>query len=78
MGLVCMTELIPEYVNFIPDHPFINITAETLYSTLKKLVKDKQQIQKQKHDSRNWVVKYHDLKSTAKVLYQYYKELKWI
>lgn len=78
MGLVCMTELIPKYVDFIPDHPFVNVTAETLYSTVKKLVKDKQQIHKYKQAGRDWVIKYHDLHSTANVLYDYYKELKWI
>ena len=30
MGLVCMTELVDEYRNFIPDHPFININKRTL------------------------------------------------
>lgn len=78
MGLVCVTELIPKYVDFIPDHPFVNVTAETLYFTLKNLVKDKQLIRKHKQMSRDWVVKYHDLSNTAKVLYKYYEELKWL
>jgi len=78
MGLVCVTELIPQYVDFIPDHPFVNVNADTLYLTLKKLVKDKQLIKKTKQKSRDWVVKYHDLNSTVDVLYKYYEELKWL
>ena len=78
MGLVCVTELIPKYSDFIPDHPFVNVTADTLYLTLKKLVKDKHLIKEYKRKSRDWVVKYHDLDSTADVLYEYYKELKWL
>jgi glycosyltransferase involved in cell wall biosynthesis len=78
MGLVCVTELIPQYVDFIPDHPFVNVTTETLYSTLKKLVKNKQLILKHKRLSREWVVKNHGLKNTTEVLYNYYDELKWL
>lgn len=78
MGLACVTELVPKYVDFIPDHPFVNVRAETLYSTLKKIVKDKQLIRKQKALSRDWVVKYHDMHNTAKVLYNYYEELNWL
>jgi hypothetical protein len=78
MGLVCVTELIAKYVDFIPDHPFVNVNANTLYLTLKKLVKDKHLIKECKRKSRDWVVKYHDLNSTADVLYEYYKELKWL
>lgn len=78
MGVVCVTELIPKYVEFIPDHPFVNVNEETLYLTLKKLVKDKQLIQQYKHIGREWVIKHHDLHSTADVLYGYYRELKWL
>lgn len=78
MGLVCVTELIPQYVEFIPDNPFVNVTADTLYSTLKKLVNNKQLIKKTKQKSRDWVVKYHDLNSTVDTLYNYYEELEWL
>ncbi len=78
MGLVCVTELIPKYEEFIPDHPFINVTGDTLYLTLKELVQDKNRIREQKEKSKEWVMKYHDLHNTTNTLYQYYKELKWI
>lgn len=78
MGVVCVTELIPKYVEFIPDHPFVNVTEKTLYSTLKNLVNDKKLILKHKKYGRNWVVKNHDLHSTADTLYNYYEDLKWL
>ena len=78
MGLACATELVPKYEAFIPDNPFINVTGDTLYLTLKELVRDKNRIRELKIKSREWVVKYHDLHSTANTLYCYYKELKWI
>ncbi len=78
MGLVCMTELIPKYEEFIPDHPFVNVSGGTLYKTLKKLINDRKWMKEIKIRSRDWVVKYHDLHNTAKTLYSYYEELKWI
>jgi len=78
MGLVCVTELIPKYIEFIPDHPFVNVNGDTLYSTLKKLVNDEQLINRTKQKSRDWVVKYHDLNSTVDILYNYYEELEWL
>lgn len=78
MGLVCVTELIPKYEEFIPDHPFVNVTGDTLYLTLKELVRDRNRIRNIKRKSRGWIVKYHDLHNTADTLYRYYEELKWI
>ena len=34
MGLVCITELVPKYQNFLPDHPFINIDKNSLKEKL--------------------------------------------
>lgn len=78
MGLVCVTELIPKYEEFIPNYPFVNVTGETLYKELKKLVRDRNRISAMKLRSHEWVVKYHDLHNTADVLYKYYGELGWI
>lgn len=74
MGLCCVTELVPEYVDFIPDHPFVNVTGDTLYDKLKALIRDKDRIQSHQVKGREWVVKVHDLHHTAEVLYGYYQE----
>jgi hypothetical protein len=74
MGLCCVTELIPEYVDFIPDHPFVNVTGETLHDSLLELIENPNKIMEYKKKSRTWVVKYHDLHQTGEVLYGYYKE----
>jgi len=78
MGLVCVTELIDKYVDFISDHPFVNVTSETLYSTLLELIKDRDKIKELKSVGREWVVKRHDLHNTANQLYNYYKDLGWL
>ena len=41
MGLVCLTELVDEYHDFIPDHPFIAVTKENLKNTLLELTQNK-------------------------------------
>ena len=38
MGLCCVTELVPEYVDFIPNHPFVNVTGENLLNSLRNLI----------------------------------------
>lgn len=78
MGLCCVTELVPEYVDFIPDHPFVNVTADSLYSDLKNLLKNPSMIKEYKIRGRDWVVKKHDYHQTANVLYNYYDEKGWL
>ncbi len=77
MGLCCVTELVPEYVQFIPDHPFVNVTADSLYGTLKGLLQNPQKILEYKKQGIGWVKKYHDLHQTADTLYDYYDERGW-
>ena len=75
MGLCCITELVPEYVNFISDHPFINVTGKTLKLTLENLINNSNSIIKYKKRSRNWVEKYHDVQNVTDQLYAYYQKL---
>jgi len=77
MGLCCVTELVDEYVDFIPDHPFINVTADSLEETLEKLVLDRQLLKESKVKAREWVIKTHDISQTAEALYSYYGALGW-
>jgi hypothetical protein len=78
MGLCCVTELVPEYVEFIPDHPFINVTGDTLYETLVDLISNNEKIIKYQRKGRSWAQKHHDLHQTADILYRYYKDLGWL
>ena len=73
MGLCCVTELIPEYVDFIPDHPFVNVNENNIKKTLMDLIDNPKRIIEYKKRSRNWVIKNHNLHNTADVLYGYYQ-----
>ena len=78
MGLCCVTELLPQYVDFIPDHPFINVNGESLFSVLSELVSNKDKIIEHKKKSFSWVDKYHNYTKTSNVLYKYYADLGWL
>ena len=73
LGKCCLTELTEKYVHFIPDHPFVNINADTLEIQLRELASKPELISEYKQKSREWVVKYHDMHNTAEKLYSYYK-----
>ena len=74
MGLCCVTELVPEYVDFIPDHPFVNVTGDSLYTTLKGLLQNPQKIMDHKKHGQDWVINHHDLFKTTDMLYTFYEE----
>ncbi len=75
MGLVCMTEMVEEYKNFIPDNPFVNINKKTLKDKIINLSKNKDLLIKKKLDSKNWVKKYHDTENVYSSLNSYYKKI---
>ena len=78
MGLCCVTELIPEYIDFIPDNPFINVDSKSLFDVLSELVTNKEKIIEYKQKGYEWVEKYHNYNNTSDVLYQYYEDLGWL
>ena len=78
MGLVCMTELVPKYQNFLPDHPFINIDKNNLRQKLVYLSQNKDIVAQKKDESKKWVKKYHDISSVSDSLYRFYEDNSWI
>jgi len=75
MGAVCFTKMNEEYIAFIPDHPFVNVSAENLKSELADLAADRERIKEKMIKSRDWVVKYHDIVSVVDTLYEYYEKI---
>ena len=78
LGLCCVTELVPEYVDFIPDHPFVNVTGGSLLNSLRYLIDNSTKILEYKKKAREWVVNKHDLTYTAEKLYELYREKGWL
>ena len=78
MGLICMTELVDEYRNFIPDHPFIDVNKRTLKKKIIQLSRNKEMLIQKKIESKEWVKKYHNIDSVCSSLYNYYKKNSWM
>jgi len=77
MGLVVCTRLTPEYEGFIPDHPFIHVTPETLYDKLAELIDDRDRRCQLSLEGRNWVEAHHDARKVVAGMHDLYRERGW-
>ena len=75
MGIVCLTELVKECRNFIPDHPFVNVDKGNLSEKIIELSKNTELLIRKKIESKNWVKKYHDINNVCSSLYRFYKKI---
>ncbi|MCF7803902.1 MAG: glycosyltransferase [Candidatus Marinimicrobia bacterium] len=78
MGLCCCTNLIQQYEEFLPDHPFVNVSNETLYEDLNQLLDDPEKIRDRARYGKRWVEKYHDVKNVIRSVYMIYHREGWI
>ncbi len=78
MGIPTCTSMVKEMVEFMPDHPFIAVTGETLERELIKLIENPVLREKTGQKGREWVVQHHDIKSVADALYAYYRKNNFI
>jgi glycosyltransferase involved in cell wall biosynthesis len=78
LGIPTCTRLRDEYVEFIPDHPFVNVNPDNLETELLRLIEDEDYRLAKGREGREWVVRTHDIRAVADVLYGYYEELGWI
>ena len=75
MGICTMTEINDSYNSFIPDHPFIAVTKDTLENKIRELINGKDIVNEYGSIGRNWVQKYHDIKQVSDALYNYYESI---
>jgi glycosyltransferase involved in cell wall biosynthesis len=77
MGIPVCTRLTPEYEAFIPDHPFISVTPDTLYDQLVTLIRSSELRQQYGRHGRQWVEQYHDARNVVKHMHTMYEERGW-
>lgn len=77
MGIPVCTRLTPEYEAFIPDHPFVHVTPDTLYDELVALIRDPALRLHHCRHSREWVEAHHDARNIARHMHAMYKERGW-
>ena len=75
MGQVCCANIDTEYQAFLPDHPFVHVTPESLETKLRELLADPKNLGRLAQRSKNWVGQRHSLQAVGDQLYQYYQEL---
>ena len=77
MGLAVCTRLTPSYEAFIPDHPFVGVTPDSLYDDLAGLITDSDRRRRHRTAGRAWVEKYHDAKNVVNGMHDMYRERGW-
>ncbi|MCB2212623.1 glycosyltransferase [bacterium] len=78
MGIPTITRMGPEMQAFVPDHPFIHATAETLEQELIRLVDDETYRAVKGRHGREWVANTHDIRAVADKLVYYWQREGWM
>ncbi len=73
MGIPTCTSMVPEMEAFLPDHPFIAVTSDTLERELEKLILAPELRRKKGKEGRRWVVQHHDVRNVGNRLYELYR-----
>ncbi len=74
MGLPTITEFFGEYLDFLPENPFITCDINNLKDTIIRFIKSADLIKKYSENGRNWVEKYHSYESVNKKVEELYSE----
>lgn len=72
MGIPTVTEMTPDYLNWLPENPFVLATPETLFERLLELVDDPATRCAKAAAGRAWVEKYHSYASVHARLSELY------
>jgi glycosyltransferase involved in cell wall biosynthesis len=73
-GLATCTFLNQKYLEFLPDHGFVNVNYNNLEEELIKLITNDSYRKKMASTGRAWVIKRHDFSVVMNDLYKYYEE----
>lgn len=72
MGIPTITEFSPEYLDFLPENPFIHSTIEELEKKLLGLIGKPEKLAELSTKGRHWAEKYHSYKSVNRKLEELY------
>lgn len=78
MGIPTCTHMVPQYEEFLPDHPFINVDEQTLKEQLSRLIRDPELRREKGRQGREWVERHHDIRVVIRQLYEHYRQLGWL
>jgi len=73
MGLPTITEFAGDYINFIPENPFITCDTGSLKNSLSKIIDNPELLKAYSENGRKWVEKYHSFEAVNNKLISLYK-----
>jgi glycosyltransferase involved in cell wall biosynthesis len=74
MGLPTITEFFGEYLDFLPENPFITCDINSLKDTIIKFIKNVDLLKEYSENGRKWVEKYHSYEAVNKRVEELYTE----
>jgi len=74
MGIPTITEFSNEYLDFLPENPFISCAINNLKSTILYYIENVTALKEVSLNGRQWVEKYHSYESVNAKLEQLYRE----
>ena len=74
MGLPTITEFYGEYLEFLPENPFISCSIDKLKDSIINLIKNAGLLKEYSEAGRKWVEKYHSYESVNKSVEKLYAE----
>jgi hypothetical protein len=78
MGIPTLTSFTREFEAFLPDHPFITVTAADLADRLEEVILNPELRRRKAAEGRRFVEQYHDPEKIVKSIYAMYRELGWV
>jgi len=78
MGIPTVSDFAPGLAEFLPDHPFVLATPETLAARIVPLVKDPDMRKMKGEEGRRWVERNHHADRVAEKIYAMYVEKGWM
>jgi glycosyltransferase involved in cell wall biosynthesis len=78
MGIPTCTNMVPEYREFLPDHPFVHLDGDHLKEQLMELIMNARLRKEKGRQGREWVERHHDIQVVIGQLYGYYEQMGWL
>jgi glycosyltransferase involved in cell wall biosynthesis len=78
MGVPCMTSMLPDYAEFLGDHPFLLTTVETIEDQLVELARNPSTLAGRSRAGREWVERTHGADAIVERIYAIYRERGWM
>ena len=72
LGIPTITEMTPDYVEWLPDNPFVLATQETLLDRLLELIDNPGLREQLSAHGRTWVARHHSYESVNAELTRLY------